>query len=74
MQVREKGLSFHFDIAFRNIANSRHTSAAVVQPQISDVCPWPYVVEKKEMTAVINPQVSAQNRKMSGFGVSINDR
>lgn len=47
---------------------------SVVQPQISDVCPWPYVVEKKEMKAVINPQVSAQNRKISGFGVSINDR
>lgn len=71
--MREKGLSFHFDIAFRNIANSRHTSAAVVQPQISVVCPWPYVVEKKEMKAV-STQVSAQKRKMSGFGVSINDR
>lgn len=47
---------------------------SVVQPQISVVCPWPYVVEKKEMKAVINPQVSAQNRKISGFGVSINDR
>lgn len=44
-----------------------------LQPQISVVCPWPYVVEKKEMKAV-SAQVSAQKRKMSGFGVSINDR